>query len=318
MSQQSNHTQHTQSGAFPSQQSSQTNPFTADLKGEFTSNFGTNTNAMSQIFKDGGFAGSNVGKWIAVGVLLLVVGGAAFYLMSEEPTDDLLPPEQTTTPTEGEKPAENTAATPTTETQPTAETPTTTETAPQENVATGPISLASPVDGDSRAYDETSGPARFSWEGGAGTIVFARNANFNPVYMRVPVSGNSYNFYNPYPGTWFWKVETQGGASETRRFTVEPAARRNFSIKEPATGATLAANGGAISWNADPERKVAFYRVEFSSDGKWTNPSYRFASSGESVQTQGMTAGQYQMRLGAFSEVAGRWEFTEPVSVTVQ
>ena len=30
----------------------QSNPFTADLKGEFTSNFGTNTNAVSQIFKD--------------------------------------------------------------------------------------------------------------------------------------------------------------------------------------------------------------------------------------------------------------------------
>jgi hypothetical protein len=45
------------SDTFSTSSSATSNPFTADLKGEFTSNFGTNTNAVSQIFKEGGFAG---------------------------------------------------------------------------------------------------------------------------------------------------------------------------------------------------------------------------------------------------------------------
>ena len=48
----------------------QTNPFTADLKGEFTSNFGTNTNAVSQIFKEGGFVGTNRTKYLIIGGVL--------------------------------------------------------------------------------------------------------------------------------------------------------------------------------------------------------------------------------------------------------
>lgn len=300
--------------SFPSQQGSQTNPFTADLKGEFTSNFGTNsTNAMSQIFKDGsGMGGNNTTRWILIGVFLLVAGVAAYFLLSDAPMDDLTTEAETTPAvTEPATPAQtDVAATPT-------EQPAVDPNAAVQ-VPAGNISLTGPADGDSRSYDETAGPAKFSWDGGAATIVFARNASMNPVYMRVPVSGSSYNFYNPYPGTWYWRVENASGASETRRFTVEPAPRRSFSLKEPASGGSLAATGGTVSWNGDPERKVAFYRVEFSADGKWGNPAYRFASSGESAQTQGMNPGSYQMRIGAFSEVAGRWEYTEAVPVNVQ
>ena len=39
------------SDTFSSQPAPQTNPFTADLKGEFTSNFGTNTNVPQQSFQ---------------------------------------------------------------------------------------------------------------------------------------------------------------------------------------------------------------------------------------------------------------------------
>src|ERR1043166_468266 len=68
-----------------SQQASRTNPFTADLKGEFTSNFGTNTNAVSQIFKEGGFAGGNDKKklYMAIGLVVIVLGLVAFVVMSD-------------------------------------------------------------------------------------------------------------------------------------------------------------------------------------------------------------------------------------------
>ena len=64
-----------QSGSQPSQTSSQfftnatgpsqgseTNPFVSDLRGEFSSNFGTNTGSVSQIFKEGGYSQNHMGK----------------------------------------------------------------------------------------------------------------------------------------------------------------------------------------------------------------------------------------------------------------
>lgn len=339
MNQPSNHTQTSQTQAtgttgnsFPSQQSGQSNPFTADLKGEFTSNFGTNTNAVSQIFKDGGFASNNHTKWIALGVVVLVIlVGGWLLLQPDEPELDFGEVEPAKTAEE-----QPTAAEPVEEAQPAVE-----EVAPVEEqipveeqmaaeqqipvqeqalqqapVATGAIQLISPANGDARAYDETSGPAVFSWDGAGGTIVFSRHPSMTPAYMRVPVSGNSYSFYNPYPGTWYWRVESAAGVSETRSFVVQPPVRRNIALNEPQAGGQLAGNGGVISWAGD--QMVAFYRVELSADGNFAAPAYRFATSRESLQTQGVAPGQYQMRIGAFSEVAGRWEYSEPVSVNVQ
>ncbi len=328
MNQPSNHnTDQTQAGSsFSSQQAPQSNPFTADLKGEFTSNFGTNTNAVSQIFKDGGFAsGNNTRLLVLGGVFLVLVAVAVFFMFSDDGYDDLAStdPDAIVDPLEPVENATNTVAEPTeTEVAGLAEETGAVEDASiatgaeQAAMPTGNVMLTSPVDGDSRAYDETAGPALFSWNGGPGTIVFSRDRGMKSVYMRVPTSGSSYEFHHPYPGTWFWQVETADGVSEVRSFRVEAPLRRNVSLKEPLSGGAIAGNGGIISWTGDS--KVAFYRVEFSADGSWGNPAYRFATSSESVQTQNVNQGQYEMRLGAFSEVAGRWEYTQPVTVTVQ
>ena len=86
--------------SFPSQPS-QSNPFTADLKGEFTSNFGTNTtNAVSQIFKDGNFGENNklkMGLLALAGVVLVVVLGLTFFGEDEPPVmPDMENPETAT------------------------------------------------------------------------------------------------------------------------------------------------------------------------------------------------------------------------------
>src|SRR5690606_37931401 len=47
-------------------------------------------------------------------------------------------------------------------------------------IGSGPITLVEPADGSSITYDETQGPAVFSWSGGGGYIVFSRNASMNP------------------------------------------------------------------------------------------------------------------------------------------
>jgi hypothetical protein len=292
----------------------QSNPFTADLKGEFTSNFGTNTNAVSQIFKDGNFNNNNKSRYIIMGgVLLLIVAVGWFVLSGDEEGEEVVeetPAEEVATTEEAkpeEKPAEAVAETPA------AAPATTPEAAP---AATGSIALSSPENGASLAYDETQGSAMFSWNGGPGTIVFSRHSNMQPEVMRVKVSGSSYAFHHPWPGQWFWKVESEGGASEVRSFSVSAPVRRNVAITAPASGASLAGTGGVVSWQGD--KGVAYYRVELSQSDDWSNPQFKFSSSGSQVQLNGVSAGSYNLRLGAFSEVSGRWEYTQPMKVTVQ
>ncbi|MEI6397704.1 MAG: hypothetical protein WCO71_02940 [Pseudomonadota bacterium] len=289
----------------------QSNPFTADLKGEFTSNFGTNTNAVSQIFKDGSFSGSGKSRtYIMIGVLVLCAAVGWYVLSgdegSEETADDAATAEDAAPAT---KPAAAAAPVAAPVEAPVAETP---AAAP----AAGAITLTAPEASASLAYDETQGSAMFSWEGGPGTIVFSRHSSMQPEVMRVKVSGASYSFHHPWPGQWFWKVESDAGGSEVRSFSVSAPVRRNVALTAPAVGGTLAGTGGVVSWTGD--KGVAYYRVELNQSDDWSNPQFKFSSSGSQAQLNGVAAGQYKMRLGAFSEVSGRWEYSQPTSVTVQ
>jgi len=296
----------------------QSNPFTADLKGEFTSNFGTNTNAVSQIFKDGSFGSSDKTRYIIFGAVIILVAVVGWFLLSgsgdeaaDVAEDDVAAedPSATTaaTPEDAAKPAD--AA-------PTAEAPAAAPAPETMAPPAGAISLSSPDNGASLTYDETQGAALFSWSGGPGTIVFSRHSSMQPEVMRVKVSGSDYSFHHPWPGQWFWKVESEGGASEVRSFSVSAPIRRNIAITAPASGASLAGTGGVVSWTGD--KAVAYYRVELNQGDDWSNPLFKFSSAGSQLELNGVGAGQYQLRLGAFSEVSGRWEFTQPISVTVQ
>lgn len=308
-----------QTNPFATQsQAGNTNAFASDVKGgEFASQFGGNTNAVSQIFKDGGFSSNNRTKYLLIALAVVLVLAGVYYLMDsgDESTDEAAT-------TEEAAPATEEAAAPTTEEA----APATEEAAaaPAEQAApvaeqaaapapTGAIALGQPADGATRQYDETAGPAEFSWEGEASHIVFSRSASMTPVIMKVAVQGTSYKFNHPYPGKWFWRVENAGGQSDVRSFSVTPAPKRNITLAAPS--APVAGTGGTVGFQGDT--KVAFYRVELTT-GSFANPQFRFATSGNAVQLQNVTAGQYQMRLGAFSEVSGRWEYTEPVGVTVQ
>lgn len=295
----------------------QSNPFTADLKGEFTSNFGTNTNAVSQIFKDGSFGGSNKNRYIIFGLLLFLVAVVGWFVLSggeegEEVAEDDVAGEEALA-ADGAKTEE--AATPA-ENIATAPVASATQAPAEIAPAASSISLSAPENGASLAYDETQGAAMFSWNGGPGTIIFSRNSSMSPEVMRVKVSSSSYAFHHPWPGQWFWKLESEGGASDVRSFSVSAPVRRNVALTAPAAGASLAGSGGVVSWTGD--KAVAYYRVELNQSDDWSNPMFKFSSSGSQVQLSAVTAGKYQLRLGAFSEVSGRWEFTEPFEVMVQ
>lgn len=296
----------------------QSNPFTADLKGEFTSNFGTNTNAVSQIFKDGSFGSSDKTRYIIFGAVIILVAVVGWFLLSgsEDEAADVAEDDVA-----AEDPSATTAATPEdaakpAEAAPTAEAPAAAPAPETMAPPAGAISLSSPDNGASLTYDETQGAAMFSWSGGPGTIVFSRHSSMQPEVMRVKVSGSDYSFHHPWPGQWFWKVESEGGASEVRSFSVSAPIRRNIAITAPASGASLAGTGGVVSWTGD--KAVAYYRVELNQGDDWSNPLFKFSSAGSQLELNGVGAGQYQLRLGAFSEVSGRWEFTQPISVTVQ
>lgn len=309
-----------------SQGSPQSNPFTADLKGEFTSNFGTNTNAVSQIFKEGGFVSSNKSKYLLIAAGVLVVLAVVFYFYSNESSsedsdEDVATAEKVEPPKAETKPAETKVAEAPVEPKP-VEQPVAQEVPPPSKASraaptfSGDIVLGGPSSGASITYDETTGGAEFTWRGAPGsTIVMSRSKSMRSPVFRKTVRGSSFSFSHPWPGTWYWRVESGGSTSETRSFTVSAPPRRQIAVSQPASGGTIAGSGGVVSWQQ--AEKVAFYRVEFSNGG-WANPQFRFASAGNSVQLQGVTAGQYQMRLGAFSEVSGRWEYTAPMPVTVQ
>ena len=88
------------------------------------------------------------------------------------------------------------------------------ETAPA-SVATGDVLLVSPADNASQSYDETSGPAEFSWEGSADRIIFSRSSSMQPETLSVRLNGaNFYALENPIPGRWYWQVENASGRSE--------------------------------------------------------------------------------------------------------
>lgn len=317
--------------SFATQSGPQSNPFTADLKGEFTSNFGTNTNAVSQIFKEGGFVNQNRTRFIVLGaVVVLFVAVAAYLFTGEEPAEEDLfnqtvAEDPLDTTKEDSLAAGEAVNDPlaTAEELPTEALPMDTAAFPTDVAMTGAgtatsfgegaLSLVEPMDGATVNYDETQGPAVFSWSGGSGEIVFSRSATMTPEVLRIKVDGNSYSFHHPWPGNWYWQVRNASGSTEIRSFSVQAPLRRNVQVAMPS--GPIAGNGGVVNWQGDGS--VAYYRVEFS-NGSWANPQFRFATTGTSVQLSGVPAGQYQMRVGAFSEVSGRWEYTDAVPVSVQ
>lgn len=300
--------------------SAQSNPFTGELKGEFSSDFGTNTNAVSQIFKSGGFASENKSRLIILGVAAVAILGFAFWYLSEPmegggeeaaeiaETDEESPTDAEATPAPSDKPAEDAAATPAPDAATAAPAP----------APSGDFTLSSPPAEASQSYDETLGAAEFKWEGAADQIIFSRSPTMTPATKIVNVNGAStFLFEYPYPGTWYWQVKNAGGASEIRTFKIKASPRRSFPVSQPTPGGNLAGSGGVVSWQA--AEKVARYAVELSPAGQsFANPSYRFGTSGTSVALEGVTPGSYDLRVGAFSEVAGRWEWQVIKGVTVQ
>ncbi len=311
------------------------NPFTGDLKGEFSSDFGTNTNAVSQIFKSGSFSSENRTKYIIIGAIVLLALGAVAFFMTSSPddpfADEFADEVADDIPEDAEGIGEDELAD-LAEGDDLADVPDGTEslaeetqmeegammeeTMPMQN--TGTFQITSPPDGARRGYDETAAAAEFTWEGAADRINFSRSPSMQPLAKSVPLNGATfYAFDNPYPGTWYWQVVNAEGASEVRMFRITAPERRSFPISQPQSGGQVSGNGGVVSWQAG--ERIARYSVEVvGAGGSWVQPQYRFGTSGTSIALQGVSPGTYDIRVGAFSEVSGRWEWQYIKNVTVQ
>lgn len=345
----------------------QTNPFTGDLKGEFTSEFGTNTNAVSQIFNNNGFNSQSRTK-LVIGIVALVslLAGGFFYIQTQDSEsaqeDTVLDPQeigqediaegsdelqQEQLDTAADKPADTaTAANPTARENAVAEDTVSTTTAEAENTSaaemidtaatpratpsaqslgstatmgqSSTLAVSSPIGGAETDYNETMAAPRFSWQGNATRIIFSRSSSMRPVYRFANVEGrSSYKFNGIFPGNWYWQLQGPDGMSEVQSFTISPPSRRPVSIIEPQSGSSLSGNGGFVAWSGAD--KVARYQVQFKTpDMSWANPTYRYGTVGTKVAVSGMAPGTYDMRVGAFSEVSGRWEWHVMKGISVQ
>ena len=290
------------------------------------------TSFVSSIFSEGLLADPTKRRYVIFGgitVAVLLIFGLAYYFLGSSDPEELpivdAPPSEQAPPTPEIPPSPA-------EAQPSAEemaagTPTPEELPLPEGgemldemmmpAPTGEAVIVSPVSGQSRDYDQTMGAAVFSWEGEATYIVFARNSAFKNPYLRLNITGrNSFSFQHPLPGRWYWRLEGADAnpLSEAGSFMVAQAVRRNLSLSEPTDGSSLS-NGSTVSWSGD--EKVAYYRVELATNN-FAAPTYRFSTVNTSFQISDIASGSYQLRVGAFSEVTGRWEYIEPISVTVQ
>lgn len=319
----------------------QSNPFTSDIQGEFSSDFGTSTNAVSQIFKSGGFTAENRTKIVALGAVLVGLLLAFIFVSGEEDqlsleNEDQMAEMQEEGAEQQEELAEGEEAVAEGEEAVSEETEDLAEgegelaegEAVEEGMegeategveaVTGAIALIGPYDGAMQPYDETSGPAEFSWDAPAERFNLSRSSTMQPLERSVNVNGaTSYALENPYPGTFYWQVQNAEGLSEVRSFTIMAPEPRVFPVTQPVAGGEIAGNGGIVSWQAG--EKIARYAVEVKPAGTtWANPAHRFQTSGTSISINGVPPGAYDFRVGAFSEAAGRWEWQELMGVSVQ
>ena len=229
-----------------------TNPFTGDLKGEFSSDFGTNTNAVSQIFKNSNFSSENRTKYVAIGAVVVLALSAIAFVMTDpgadpfddefademaeedafpEDAEDLDELDAAAGESEAEKDDVKTAEGDEKEMAEDMQADSEKDVAPEEGMqadaeeatemaetmpqSTGDFTLVSPQTGARRPYDETMAPAEFSWEGSADRINFSRSSTMVPLEKSVPLNGASfYALENPYPGTWYWQVVNADGRAK--------------------------------------------------------------------------------------------------------
>lgn len=311
-------------GAAPKSQAAQ--------GGEFSSGFGGGTNAVSQIFRDGG-SGDDRSHKIKVGLILGIavtaVAYSIYYFVLEEPDTGVEVPVVTTTPeavvtpmAEAEKPIDLTGTGSATD-NPTSAASTATDSATEvaeeeefeedgEEGADGEELLSASTPATSATtyqYSEMGGGPIITASAGT-SIEVSRSPNFDVIYI-AGVIGESgqLRIPNPPPGKVYWRV---AGQTETTEITVLPPPKLNIGMR---VGASIAVNE-TLQWSADGE--VGHYRVEFSGEPSFGNVIHSLSTNQNQIALSGVEPGNYFIRVGGLNVASGRWEYTRGSSVEVK
>ncbi|MEY2987689.1 MAG: hypothetical protein RJB13_1210 [Pseudomonadota bacterium] len=301
--------------------------------GEFSSGFGGGTNAVSQIFRDGGASDDRSHKikvGLILGIAVTAVAYSIYYFVLEEGDSSVEVPVVTSTPeavvtpiAEAEKPIDL------------ASTDGTADKSADESAAAATESAAElteeeEVDEDGDAAEEgeelltAAGPATSSStyqysEVGGGPIVTAsagtsievsRSQDFSVIYISGVVgSTGQIRIPNPPPGKVYWRV---AGQTESTEITVLPPPTLNIAMR---VGASIAMNE-TLQWSADGD--VGHYRVEFSGEPTFGNIVHSLSTNQNKIALSGIDPGNYFIRVGGLNVASGRWEYTRGSSVEVK
>lgn len=264
--------------------------------GEFSNAGFGGTNAVSQIFKDGGFDDGKRKRmmFIIAGIVLVgVCGAAAWWLFSGDKTE----PEKAL-----EAPLAATEAPAAVEEE---EEVVEDETAVEGGAAAAPALTGGEI---SVAYDARRGGVAITANAGS-VIEVSRSSDFSDTYVRGIAKGGSFQIPLPPPGKVYWRE--QGGAeAHVVNISAPESASVSFSAPQKFQ------KGGSLSWSGSGP--VAYYRVEFATDKEFSNVVSAFATSQTSITPGEVAAGSYFVRVGAFNAAAGAFQYSSAGSVTVE
>jgi hypothetical protein len=301
------------SGGAPKSQSAQ------GPGGEFSSGFGGGTNAVSQIFRDGGMGPEDKRRKIMMGLTLgvaatFIVGSVYYFVFSdsmmstEEPAIVTTPAPEGTAAV-GEKQDATAAGATDSELADVEDEEALDEEEEGEGEEEELVSAPAPSATGNYAYNEKGGGPLVS--AAAGTAIeVSRSNDFSVMYMTGTTNAaGQLRIPNPPPGKVYWRV---AGKPEVSEITILPAAKLNIGMQ---VGASVAATD-TLQWTADDE--AAHYRLEFAGDPSFGSISYSFSTNKKQVALSGVAPGNYFVRVGGLNVASGRWEFTRGSAVEVK
>ena len=257
---------------------------------EFGGGFG-GTNAVSQIFKDGGFDDGKKKQAIIVSAAvaaLLVCGGAAWWLFSGDEAEKEVKVEAPV------------AAQPAVQEAPASDE----EVEEADDVAAAPEA----VNQSTVTYDARQGGILISTGSGAHVEV-SRRADFTDHYVSGVAKDGKFRIPLPPPGKIYWRVQ---GSQESSAITVLPPPSLGIRFAPPAS----LTKDAQLTWSASGP--VSYYKVEFSSDESFSNVVSAIATAQTSASAQELDAGKYYVRVGGLNLASGTWEFSNASNVTVE
>jgi hypothetical protein len=291
----------------------------AQMGGEFSSGFGGGTNAVSQIFRDGGPGGDDKRRKSIMMVLFGVFFAALVYLAYAFFFEDTTESTVVVSPTPATKPTSAPAVSSTPSSAADAKTTAsaTDAAAEEDDLAEEEeeedeelsVDVKAPGSASTYAYNEVGGGPIVQATAGT-SIEVSRKQDFSEMYMTGTANASGQlRIPNPPPGKVYWRV---AGKPDVTEITIQPAPKLNIAMK---LGASIAASE-TLSWSAEGD--VAHFRLEFATDASFASVAHSFSTNKSQLALSGVNPGNYFVRVGGLNVAAGRWEYTRGSAVEVK